>query len=214
MPFVHGLSGSEIIINSQKQNLESLIKSFKDLILLFKSIKIHGHKNFKMKAREKISQLEDLDFNKKYTNYFKFLRYQLERTDFNIYETMCHGDLTFSNIIITSSSNFSIDYKNNKFFLIDWLDTYFNSYLQDLAKLKQELFYGWSSRYISSSQKLNNLITGEYIWKKLFDHFISDKNKLLFKIIMVLCILRIFPYAKTEIDISWIDKVLEMELEE
>ena len=97
-----------------------MIKSFKDLILSFKCTKIYGHNNFKMKAREKILQLEDLDFNNKYTTYFKYLRYQLEQIDFNIDETMCHGDLTFSNIIITSSSNFSIDYKKNKFFLIDW----------------------------------------------------------------------------------------------
>ena len=125
---------------------------------------------------------------------------------------MCHGDLTFSNVIITKGTGYKIDFDDNRILLIDWLDTYFDSYLQDLAKLKQELFYGWSSRNIYSPQKINNLLTGEYMWENLSKYFINEDNKSLFKIIMILCIMRITPYVKSNQDIIWIDKALNMEI--
>ena len=212
MPFVHGFSGNEIIIHSQKKNINSLINIFSKLIEFFKNSKIENNYISKYKIEKKIIEIEKFNKNGQYTNAIKYLEKKLSKLNTNIYETLCHGDLTFSNIIITQGSNFKIDYNNNKILLIDWLDTYFDSYLQDLAKLKQELLYGWSSRNISVTQKINNLVTGEYIWNKLYDIFINDENRSLFKIVMILCILRILPYAKSENDINWVKEVIEMEL--
>jgi len=212
MPFVHGFSGNEIIMHSQKNNINSLINIFSKLIEFFKNSKIENNNISKYKIEKKIIEIEKINPNGQYTNAIKYLERKLSNLDTNVYETLCHGDLTFSNIIITQGSNFKIDYNNNKILLIDWLDTYFDSYLQDLAKLKQELLYGWSSRKISVTQKINNLVTGEYIWHKIYNIFINDENRSLFKIVMILCILRILPYAKSENDINWIKEVIEMEL--
>ena len=55
-------------------------------------------------------------------------------------------------------------------------------------------------------------MTGEYIWHKIYNIFINDENRSLFKIVMILCILRILPYAKSENDINWVKEVIEMEL--
>jgi len=49
----------------------------------------------------------------------------------------CHGDLTLSNMILSPSKGLV---------LIDFLDTYFESPLQDVAKLRQDFYYGWARR--------------------------------------------------------------------
>ena len=45
MPFVHGFSGNEIIIHSQKNNINSLINIFSKLIEFFKNSKIENNNN-------------------------------------------------------------------------------------------------------------------------------------------------------------------------
>ena len=42
---------------------------------------------------------------------------------------------------------------DHKIYLIDWLDNDFDTYYNDLAKLKQDLYHGWSSRNLHKSQK-------------------------------------------------------------
>jgi len=46
----------------------------------------------------------------------------------------CHGDLTLSNIL----------FKNRHLYLIDFLDCFVESPLQDIVKLRQDTFFGWS----------------------------------------------------------------------
>ena len=49
-------------------------------------------------------------------------------------QTFCHGDLTFTNII----------FNKNRLYYIDFLDCFIDSFLCDLIKLKQDLYYHWS----------------------------------------------------------------------
>ncbi|WP_081499361.1 phosphotransferase [Limnohabitans sp. Rim47] len=49
----------------------------------------------------------------------------------------CHGDLTLSNLILDPASGIT---------LIDFLETFLETPLQDVAKLKQDFVYGWSFR--------------------------------------------------------------------
>lgn len=46
----------------------------------------------------------------------------------------CHGDLTLSNML----------FKNGQLYLIDFLDCFVESPLQDIVKLRQDTFFGWS----------------------------------------------------------------------
>lgn len=46
----------------------------------------------------------------------------------------CHGDLTLSNLL----------FKNRQLYLIDFLDCFVESPLQDIVKLRQDTFFGWS----------------------------------------------------------------------
>lgn len=46
----------------------------------------------------------------------------------------CHGDLTLSNIL----------FKSSQIYLLDFLDCYIESPLQDIVKLRQDTHFGWS----------------------------------------------------------------------
>lgn len=46
----------------------------------------------------------------------------------------CHGDLTFSNIL----------FNGNNYYLIDFLDSFIESPLLDMVKLRQDTFFKWS----------------------------------------------------------------------
>ena len=54
--------------------------------------------------------------------------------EINIPVGQCHGDLTFSNIL----------FNGNNYYLIDFLDSFLESPLLDLVKIRQDSNYGWS----------------------------------------------------------------------
>lgn len=55
-------------------------------------------------------------------------------SDWDIPIGKCHGDLTFSNIL----------FNGNNYFLIDFLDSYVETPLQDIVKIRQDTAYLWS----------------------------------------------------------------------
>ena len=95
---------------------------------------------------------------------------------------ICHGDLTLSNLIFTE-----------RIILIDFLDSYVETPLQDIAKLLQEIVLEWS--LLIDNSKRDNIkikIAYEYLRKKLFDRLMSySKYSRLFYIITLF---RLFPY--------------------
>lgn len=74
-----------------------------------------------------VDQTNDLPFSKKEL---------LARLQLNLYSSEYHGDLTLENII----------YSNNNFYLIDAVTTNYDSYIFDIAKLRQDLECGWFLR--------------------------------------------------------------------
>jgi tRNA A-37 threonylcarbamoyl transferase component Bud32 len=114
--------------------------------------------------------------------------------------SFCHGDLTLSNILFSKKT----------IFLLDFLDSYIESWVIDLVKLKQDLFYFWSIlrdnhdqpnlRFIQASIKIWGSIEKEY------PHIVHSEE---FKILEALNFLRIYPYAKEQKDILTIEKILK-----
>ena len=62
------------------------------------------------------------------------IRQMVNSITMKIPQTFCHGDLTFTNII----------FNKNRLYYIDFLDCFIDSFLCDLIKLKQDLYYHWS----------------------------------------------------------------------
>jgi tRNA A-37 threonylcarbamoyl transferase component Bud32 len=114
--------------------------------------------------------------------------------------SFCHGDLTLSNILFSKKT----------IFLLDFLDSYIESWVIDLVKLKQDLFYFWSIlRDDENDPSLRLMQVSLKIWnsieKKYSDVVFSDE----FKILEALNFLRIYPYAKNQKDILTIEKILK-----
>lgn len=102
----------------------------------------------------------------------------------------CHGDLTFSNIL----------FNGNNYYLIDFLDSFIESPLLDLVKIRQDSQYEWSRlmyegevdlvRLSIISQKIDYEIDtyySQYAWYREYYHVFQLMN-----------FLRILQYAKDE----------------
>lgn len=113
----------------------------------------------------------------------------------------CHGDLTFSNIL----------FNGNNYYLIDFLDSFIESPLLDLVKIRQDSKYEWSRlmyeddvdmvRLSIISSKIDNEINRyyqKYEWYQKYYHIFQLMN-----------FLRILQYAKEDSVIKFLKNVLK-----
>ncbi len=213
MPFIYGYSGSDILTFNSCSQAHNLAKNLIKLISFFKNKKYKFKFIDNQKIIQKINVVENKS-NKNFKIYFNKLKKKLHYIPDNLETTFCHGDLTLSNMIFTNNkqSNFKFNINRNlEIYLVDWLDSSFETYFLDLAKLKQDLFYGWSSRNLNNNQIISNSITGKFVWGLIEEEFINNKNIKIFNFFMNLCILRILPYTKSYKDFIWLKKVLDSE---
>ena len=143
-------------------------------------------------TKDKIRTKQDID-----VSYLNEFFYSLEK-EINIPIGYCHGDLTFSNFLINK----------DEIVLIDFLDTFFDSPLQDIVKLKQDTKYYWSLRKLNTvrdSIKIKQCFS--YIDKKLEDKFSNEEYYIkYYKHFQILNLLRIIPYCKYQTDINFLLK--------
>lgn len=113
----------------------------------------------------------------------------------------CHGDLTFSNIL----------FNGNNYYLIDFLDSFIESPLLDLVKIRQDSQYEWSRlmyegevdmvRLSIISHKIDHEIEAyysQYQWYRDYYHVFQLMN-----------FLRILQYAKEEKVITYLKNVIK-----
>ena len=103
----------------------------------------------------------------------------------------CHGDLTFSNMIIG---------RNNRICLIDFLDTFYESPIQDMVKIRQDTLYNWTPMvYNKIYDPVRYSIIMEYLDNK-FDSFFKkhDFYVVYYDSFQVINYLRILPYVRTD----------------
>ncbi len=118
-----------------------------------------------------------------------------------------HGDLTLENIIYSN---------DGKFYLIDFLDTFIETWIGDVSKIYQDLLVGWSFRNeiiktkpTSENIKVRVLLLGKQFSCMLSD--IIDDNKIWEDIFCFLLfdLLRIIPYIQDEAIYSFVMKSME-----
>jgi len=83
-----------------------------------------------------IAKYEEVTPNKD----FDYIFYELNEMEIPIGK--CHGDLTLSNILY-----------NGKFIIIDFLDSFIETPIMDIVKIKQDTKYGWS--FMIAEQSIN-----------------------------------------------------------
>ena len=116
-----------------------------------------------------VDKAKDLPFKKKEL---------ISRLPKQIPQTTYHGDFTLENLI----------YDGDEFIMIDPITTEYDSYVFDLAKLRQDLECKWflRNKNIKLDVKLQNL------QEMIFDrHYLTNNDYLL-----ILMLLRVYPYTK------------------
>lgn len=200
MEFVNGVCMSEYM-NQIK------IKKIVDLVeLLFNSLPFKQSRlsdNTDYVFKEKIISLYDTcDIRNKLI--LKSLK-KLNNFNFKYVPlSACCGDLTLENIIVSPSG----------IYVIDLLDSFYNSWMIDIAKLLQDIDLGWSYRYQKRSYNLNlRLSTAKQaLLDNLYAMDNGKKHVLTIYYILLLNVLRIYPYTKDQITIEFLNNALKQVL--
>ncbi len=125
----------------------------------------------------------------------------LKKIDWAVFpNTMCHGDLTFENIIIS----------NKEIYFIDFLDSVYDSWLLDVGKLFQDLECMWSYRDMTSWDA--NTKIRLIIFKQIILNCLKQKNSRYVHFTyaaLLLHLVRIYPYSKDSATLSFLDQQVE-----
>lgn len=114
----------------------------------------------------------------------------LRRHDWSLFtESACHGDLTLENIIV----------KGDQLYIIDFLDSFFDSWLMDIGSLLQDVQSLWSYRF-TDCLDINAIIRLMVFRDVLMDELKKEKPAAVKEayFALLLKLFRIVPYAKDE----------------
>ncbi len=189
MEYINGRGYKEFLSDGSPEEINFFAETILDLIkFFFSNSQGSDFSRFKNLVLEKINSLE-LDEEIE-PDFIKFLETKISSLDEDFfYFGVCHGDLSLPNILFCRE-NLS---------LIDFLDSFIESPVVDLVKLKQDLFHLFSFLSCSDTKiKLRGIQSAKYIWKKIEKEFSEHVSKDSFKVLEVVNFLRILPYAKQE----------------
>ena len=112
----------------------------------------------------------------------------------------CHGDLTFSNIL----------FNGNNCYLIDFLDSFIESPIMDMVKLRQDSAHRWSTlMFTGVYDEIRLKIVSDKIDEELTNYFSGyEWYTLYYKPFQIMNFLRILQYAKEEKVINYLKAIL------
>ena len=134
-----------------------------------------------------LDKINSLETHTRHLTDLYHIRQMVSSITMKIPQTFCHGDLTFTNII----------FNKNRLYLIDFLDCFIDSFLCDLIKLKQDLYYHWSLD-VQGVKSLRIRQIYSYIWDKIEQRYSEYVDTIEFNVLDILNTLRIEPYLTNE----------------
>lgn len=215
MPFIEGYTGAQLYVNVAPHDLNNISLSLANNIT--RSLRA-GHfvplQIFQKLSEEKIESVAE-SLAKKTKRHFSLDDKLIKEINANVRDRLrylqldcplgqTHGDLTFSNIIYNKNTT--------TIWLIDFLTSFMQTPLIDVAKLIQEFKYQWSARYMPPNQFLSARIVGERLLSTLFQN-IDTKLLPMIGALSVINLYRIAPYVKDSVTHEWLLKALNEELE-
>ena len=111
--------------------------------------------------------------------------------------TFCHGDLTLENVIV----------KDGQLYYIDFLDSFYDSWLMDISTLMQDVQTMWSYRF-NEEQNINTLLRlivfRDILMDKVKEMVGSEYIEVYYALLLKL--IRIYPYTSDERTLSFLDE--------
>lgn len=193
MEYIPGHSFVEFFSTASVNDVEFVI----DTLFQYFDTLISNHRsmNIRSSVLEKIETLRD---KTQYRHYLECIEVMVEKYDLYVPKTFCHGDLTFSNII----------FHKNRLFFIDFLDCYVDSFISDLVKLKQDLYYLWGIKTQKiQSNRLEQIY--KHIWSELHVRYSEFIDSDVFDILDAMNSLRIEPYLTSSDQRTILDTIVK-----
>jgi|TARA_R110000803_G_scaffold37180_3_gene80103 hypothetical protein len=181
MEYIPGESYYNFFNKCSKQDLDNLLLKIKSY---FNELQTYKKPYTPLILKQKLNtKLDSLYKNSNYKPFIKYLVKNLDNNSFNnIPKTFCHGDLSLTNIIF---------YKNRAY-LIDFLDSYVDSFIVDLVKLQQDLRFKWALNIHGGNLRIHQCFN--YLWDNLYSEYKEYYDLEFTKIVNILNWLRIEPY--------------------
>jgi hypothetical protein len=202
MPYIDGIVATDFALNAGfklAKNLKSIVTIYlKDILLSSVDTDFP-----KLVYLEKLNSIKDVSPDR-FSEYTYFAEKLIERNKGRHLSGNCHGDLTLSNIICESE---------NIFYLIDFLQTFDESPLQDMSKLLQEKKYGWSFRKSKNPVANRGRIFCQKSIPDPYDLLPVEYHESL-RICEVLTLLRIIPYLTDKQTTAWLENSLKQFIKE
>lgn len=105
---------------------------------------------------------------------------------------ICHGDLTFSNILV--------DNNRMQLYLIDFLDSFIESPLLDIVKIRQDTKYLWTLNLYNHNYDRNKTIIILNYLDKMIDKYFQKYDFYVncYKYFQIINLLRVLQYSKNQ----------------
>ena len=117
----------------------------------------------------------------------------------------CHGDLTFSNIL----------FNGNNYYLIDFLDSFIESPLLDIVKIRQDSAYQWSQlMFTGEYDRLRLKIVADKIDSDIVKYASQFEWYQYYTVLQLMNFLRVLQYAHEKEVIDYLKRIIKQLLHE
>ena len=199
MEFIEGSNFIDFLNTLEYDQIEKYAEKVYSIIFYFSKLKKEEHK-ITFKILKKLNSIFKTEISEikiiKYFYFFLEKDYLLE----NIPKTECHGDLTLENVMVD---------KNGNLWLIDFLDSFYESYYFDITKIYQDIEFYW---YQIKNKEINISKMKILCFKEKFDEYIKENLSGYLKLhnfLSGLNFLRILPYTKDKMMYKKIENIIK-----
>ncbi len=197
MEFINGISFDNFCITADKQKLDSFYQSMSQYFHLITKEDSYTSHQAKEIIIDKINSLRPLS---SYSYLLDNLTTRVYKVNDTLPKTFCHGDLSCLNIII----------KSHNIYFIDFLDSFIDTPLIDLIKLKQDLKHYWFLCGMENEyDALRIKQCCQYLWLKFENDFSHLLRSPYASILEILNFLRIEPYLKDQFKKKFLKCIIE-----
>lgn len=197
MEFIHGLDFVTFTSSCSAEEFESVISKLVHKVKIqFDSSTLESFPT--QTWNKKVSFLEDVALQKNIdprtvSKISVFLR---ESVPEKVLIGPCHGDLTFSNVIVE---------RDGSICLFDFLDPPINTPIEDVSKLLQDAEFFWTlKKYSGQCDKTRVMIMWSYAKKLILKEFEDLIELRVLSLFQVMTLARIIPYTSDSIVIQYL----------